>query len=126
MTRGLAALVILFSFLFVSIVHACSGLDGVAMASLYSSSKGPMMAGKPCDHGKPEKDICRSVRHRMLSIRAESIQNDSTLFPSTLPNAVTVEVLLPSGTLLGRTEPIGFGSCFSKAPPDISHVVLRI
>ena len=96
------------------------------MASLYSSSKGPMMAGKPCDHGKPEKDICKSVRHRMLSIRAESIQNDSTLYPSTLPNPVTVEALLPSGTLFGGTKQIVLGSCFSKAPPHVSHVVLRI
>ena len=84
------------------------------------------MAGKPCDHRKPENDICRSVRHRMLSIRAESIQNDSTLFPSTLPNAVTVEALLPSGTLLGGTQPIGLRFLLSKAPPDVSHLVLRI
>jgi hypothetical protein len=127
MPKAIAALLILFSFMFVSIVHACSGLDAMAVVSLYGASKGPMMAGKPCDHAKPEKDICKSVRQRMLSTRAESIQNDSVLFSSSLPNLVplAVSVLLSPGSVPIEHYPIPFSSS-SKSPPHLCHVVLRI
>ncbi len=127
MPKAIAAVLILFSFVFVSIVHACSGLDAVAVASLYGASKGPMMAGKPCDHAKPEKDICKSVRQRMLSTRAESVQNDSVLFSSTLPNLMpwAVSVLLPPGSVPIEQHPFPFRSS-SKSPPPLGHVVLRI
>jgi hypothetical protein len=119
MPKAIAAVLILFSFVFVSIVHACSGLDAVAVASLYGASKGPMMAGKPCDHAKPEKDICKSVRQRMLSTRAESIQSDSVLLSSTLPNLMPlgISVLLPPGSVRIEQHLIPFSS--SKSPPAV-------
>lgn len=124
MTRRFAALFIIFSILFVSTVHACSGLGGMRMLN---SSENPMIAGEPCDHGKQGSDVCKSVRYRMLSIRAESLHNDPTLLPSTLPHALSVDdPLLLGASLAPLMWTMAFRS-FPKQPPLLlSHIVLRI
>jgi hypothetical protein len=123
-TRRFAALFILFSFLFVSIVHACSGLDSMQVASLHNSSENPM-GGKPCDQSKQENDICKSIRYRMLSVRAEPVQNDWTVLAATLPHVISSDDLLP---LIASFSPRLWTDSlpFSKMPRHLSLIVLRI
>jgi hypothetical protein len=124
--KRIVPLLVVISFLFVSIIHACSGLDAMVSPSLYNSSDDPMIGGKPCEHSKPKKDICQFVRYRMLSIRAESIQDDLSVSTLALPNLVNVHASLPLIDLFGEAERIAFGSSFFRPPPHGSRLVLRI
>ena len=126
MIKRFAALLVLFSVLSVTIVHACSGLDSVRMASLHSASDDATMAGQPCDQMKHDDDLCKSIRYRMLSIQAEAAPNSLTLLPSTLPSAISVEDLLPLTPLLAAPPGAAPVDSLSRHLPRFSHIVLRI
>lgn len=81
-----------FSLLFLSVVYACSGLDSMQIASRHAAmdnmDKGMVERG-PCSEHK--QDICKSVRHRMLSSQASSYQVETPLHGSTLSQEVSIE-----------------------------------
>jgi hypothetical protein len=125
--KRFAALLVLLSIVSVTIVHACSGLDGMPMASLHSSSENPIMRAPPCDHSDPNhSDVCESVRYRLLSIQVESPQNALTILSVPLPETISVEDLLPVAAL--RAGPPGAVpvDSLSRHSPHFSHIVLRI
>jgi hypothetical protein len=129
--KRFAALLVLFSVSAVTIVHACSGLDGMQMVVLHNASPNDashdgMMAGQPCVQRKQADDPCKSVRYRMLSIQAEPAQNSLTLLPATLPNAISVEDLLPLTPLLAAPPGAAPVYSLSRHSPRFSHIVLRI
>src|SRR5262249_10323927 len=64
----LIALVVASSLLSVSVVYACSGHDFMPMSSMSGAMDDTAMERGPCD--KHKQDICKSVRYRMLSVRA--------------------------------------------------------
>ena len=125
-TKRFVPLLILFSFLCVSIVHACSGLDGMHILSLHNASNDVKMAGHPCDQKKRGDDLCKSVRHRLLSVKAEWAQNDLPLLPSSLPDTLNVTNLLSSAGLLGAPPRTAVLESLPESSPRSSHIVLRI
>jgi hypothetical protein len=123
--KRIAALLVSFSFLSISIVHACSGLDRMHLVSLHQASHEPMVAGHPCDQTKRDDDLCKSVRYRMLTVQAEWPPQIPSLFPSTLPDAISVEDL--STTTLSSAAPPGIpAESLLNHSPRSSHTVLRI
>lgn len=126
MIKRFAALLVLLSVVSVTIVHACSGLDGMHVASMHNPSSKPMMAGQPCDQTKPHHSIaCESVRYRMLSIEAESSQNSLTLLPSAL-HTISLADLLSVDRLLAAPPGAAAVDSLSRHSPRFSHIVLRI
>ncbi len=125
MTKRFVPLLIIFSFLIVGVVHACSGLNHLQTVSLHSASDDAGMAGQPCDQKKRDDDLCKSVRHRMLSLKAEWTQNDVTLVASPLPVALSVDDLSLALVLAPHHRTTAF-DFRSKNSPDFSHIVLRI
>ena len=126
MTKRFVPLLLLFSFLVVGVVHACSGLNRLHMVSLHNTSDDAGMAGQPCDQKKRDNDVCKGFRYRMLSLKAEWTQNDLTLPASPLPVALSVEDSITFGSVLAvpaRTAAFEFPSNNS---PRFSHIVLRI
>ena len=127
MIKRFAAFFVLLSIVSVAIVHACSGLDGMHMASMHNPSDNPMIAGQPCDQTKPNHSIvCESVRYRMLSVQAESPQIILGLLPSTLLNTISIEDLLPLSALLAGPPGAAAVDSLSRHSPRFSHIVLRI
>ncbi len=127
MIKRFAALLVLFSVLSVTIVHACSGLDGMPMASLHNTSENPMMAGEPCHQTKPNHNIvCEFVRYRMLSIQAEFAPNSLALLPSTLPGTISVEDVIPLTPWLAAPPGAAAVDSLSRHSPHFSYIVLRI
>jgi hypothetical protein len=125
--KRFAAFLVLFSFMFVAIVHACSGLDGMTMASLHNTSENPMMGGEPCGKTKPNhNNVCESVRYRMLSVQAEPAQNGLTFLQSTLPNTISAADLIPLGALLAAPPGAAVIDSFPRHSLRFSHIVLRI
>lgn len=126
MIKRFAALIVLFSILSVTIVHACSGLDGMQMGSLQDASDNAMIAGQPCVQRKQDDHPCKSVRYRMLSSQAEPIQRQRVLLPSTLLNGISVESVLPLAALLTAPPWTAIHDSLFKHSPRFSHIVLRI
>jgi hypothetical protein len=124
--KRFAAFFVLLSIVSVAIVHACSGLDGMHMASMHNPSDNPMMAGQPCDKTKPNYNVCQSVRYRMLSVQAEPAQNSLTLLPSNLSWPISAADLLPLGTLLAAPPGAAAVDSLPKHSLRFSHIVLRI
>jgi hypothetical protein len=125
--KRFAAFFVLLSIVSVAIVHACSGLDGMHMASMHNPSDNPMMAGQPCGQTKPNHSIvCESVRYRMLSVQAESPQITLSLLPSTLLNTISVEDILPQTAFLAAPPGAVPVDSLSRHSPRFSHIVLRI
>jgi hypothetical protein len=125
--KRFAALVVLLSVVSVTIVHACSGLNGMTMASLHSSSENPIMRGPPCNHTAPNHSIvCESVRYRLLSTQAESSQTGLILLSAPLADSISVENLLSLTPLLGAPPGPVPVDCLFRNSPRFSHIVLRI
>jgi hypothetical protein len=124
--KRFAALIVLFSILSVTIVHACSGLDGMRMGSLQHTSDNAMIAGEPCVQRKQDDHPCKSVRYRMLSTQAEPIQSQRVLLPSTLLDWICVENVLSLAALLTVPPWTAIHDSLFKHSPRFSHIVLRI
>ena len=126
MTKRFLPLLILFTFLFVGVVHACSGLNGMHRVSIDSASDDAAIAGQPCDHEKRRDDRCKSVRYRMLSLQAERTQNDLNLLASPLADALSSGDAATLARLLA-VHPHPAASKFPfKHSPLSSYVVLRV
>ena len=118
----IAALIVAFAFVTVSIAHACSGLTPMNLAVQQS----PMNMGggnPPCSKGKG--DLCQSVRDSILSVKP-SISAASNP-KQTLP---PLEFSLESPTQLvsspaTRIIAVAFHPVF-KVPLTLSYLVLRI
>ena len=126
MTKRFVPLLVLFAFLSVSIVHACSGLNPMHMVSLHNASDDARMAGQPCDQKKRGDDLCKAVRYRMLSVKAEWAQDDLPLLPSSLPDTLNAVNFLSSADLLGAPPGAAALESLFKSSPRSSHIVLRI
>jgi hypothetical protein len=67
------AITVVLSFLIVTFAYACPGMAFMRASSRYSySTTAHHIKTNPCQGAK--KDICQSVRDRMLSVRATSLQ----------------------------------------------------
>ena len=116
-----AAWVVVFGFLFVSIAHACSGVAPVNLAVQQS----PMNMGggndSPC--GKERGDICQSVRDSILSLQPSvSAPNNPQQTVTPLMPSVEGPILFvssPVASVIG-VHPV------SKLPLTISSIVLRV
>ena len=126
MIKRFAALLVLVSVLSVTIVHACSGLNGIPMASLHNPSENPMISGEPCIHSNQDNDTCKSVRYRMISIQPEPVQHQRVLLPSTLMDEVSLhDVIILAGLPNAPPWTANRDSLFTHSP-RFSHIVLRI
>jgi hypothetical protein len=106
------ALLVTGSLLFVSIVYACSGMASMQMGSMSSSIDSRAVERGPCS--KHKQDICKSVRHKMLSLKAPSPVADIGLHVSTVLQSLHREV-----PLLVNLLP-------TAGPPGIAfHPILR-
>lgn len=76
---AVAALIVAFAFVFVSITHACSGLAPMNLAIQQSPMN--MGAGDSSPCGKEKPDICKSVRDNMLSVKPSPSVPAQTVAP---------------------------------------------
>jgi hypothetical protein len=66
LTSFIAAL----SLLFTAVVYACSGLSSLPSSSVSAVMDHNDMEGGPCNNHK--QDICKFIRHEMLSVQSSS------------------------------------------------------
>jgi hypothetical protein len=120
---ALAASIVAFAFVIVSIAHACSGLTPMNLAVQQS----PMNMGQgnnpPCS--KEKGDICQSVRDSILSVRpsisaADNPQQTVPTLPLSLEGPTRL-VSSPVAAVIG----VAFHPVF-KLPLTVSYLVLRI
>lgn len=116
----MAASIVAFAFVFVSIAHACSGLTSMNPAMQQSPMNMGASDGAPCGNEKP--DICKSVRDSMLSIKPSTSGPEQTVAPLHL---LIESPLLRFSTPLTRVIEVSFHPVF-KLPLSFSYRVLRI
>jgi hypothetical protein len=119
------ALFVVFAFLLVSTVHACSGWGPIGIMVQQSPMNGGMTSQGPC--GQSKGDICKSVRDSILSIQPSVSKPDISQQP-VLPIQLSIESE-------GLTQ-LGFSPLFPaierafhpvfKLPLILSYLVLRI
>ena len=115
----------LVSYLFVSVVYACSGLSVMHMSFMSAPMDDRAVERGPCD--KHKQDICKSVRDRMLSIQPSSYKIDvqQAILLLLPPNLVFD---LPKH-IASLSAPLGWEADFHsvfKLPLHLSFSVLRI
>ena len=116
----IAASIVAFAFVFVSIAHACSGLNSMNPVMQQSPMNMGASDGVPC--GKEKPDICKSVRDSMLSVKPSLSAPEQMVAPLQLSiDARFVLVSLPSTWVSeARFHPV------FKLPLSLSYLVLRI
>jgi hypothetical protein len=120
----LVSLIAAFSFLFVSVVYACSGLSMFQMNG-YSSSMAPETVERgPCEQHK--QDLCKSVRDNLISLQASQAPASAFLLSLVdMPSVISQTFVLPnvwSTSLLFAPFP----DSRTKVSFLLSHVVLLI
>jgi hypothetical protein len=120
---AVAASIVAFAFIIVSITHACSGLVPIDLAVQHS----PMNMGggnnPPCS--KEKGDICQSVRDSILSVKPSVSEAANPR-----PTAASVPLFIDSPALLvfspvASVIESAFHPVF-KLPLTLSYLVLRI
>lgn len=115
---------LVFSVLFASIVYACSGLGQMRMVFHHDSMNGGMVERGPCSENKQE--ICKSVRHRMLSIQNSSLQAEVPVYGSTILQELSTDAPIPPDiSLVSHPLLTTFHPLF-KLSLIYSYLVLRI
>jgi hypothetical protein len=120
----LIPIIVISSLLFTSIVYACSGLSSMPMSFVSAAMDHNGMEGGPCNNHK--QDICKFIRHEMLSVQSSSPQAELAFQIWTIVQAVHFEdpVLIK---LLPATGPPGVVfHPVSKISYPFSNQVLRI
>ncbi len=113
------ASIVAFAFVFVSIVHACSGLASMNPA-MQQDPIGMGSSDAPCSKEKP--DICKSVRDSMLSVKPSLSAPEQTAAQAQLSiEKPFVRVPKPAA----RVIEVGFRPVY-KLPLTFSYLVLRI
>ena len=120
---AVAASIVVFAFVVVSITHACSGLAPMALAVQQSPMNMGASDSPPC--GKEKPNICKSVRDSILSVKPSILAADY-LQQSVPPLQLSVEnptllVSSPVAPVIG----VSFHPVF-KLPLTLSYLVLRI
>jgi hypothetical protein len=120
---AVAALIVAFAFVIVSITHACSGLAPATLAVQQSPMN--MGAGDNTPCGKEKGDICQSVRDSILCIKPSLSAADNP--QQTVP---LLQLSIESPTLLVSSSVapaigVAFHPVF-KLPLRVSYLVLRI
>ena len=119
------ALFVVFAFLFVSIAHACSGLNPVGVMIEQSSRNAGMANNGPCNQHK--EDVCKSVRDSILSIQPSVSKPDVSQQP-VLPIQLSIESDGPTQVGFSPLFPVierAFHPVF-KLSLSLSYLVLRI
>jgi len=120
---AVAASIVAFVFIFISITHACSGLAPINLAVQQSAMN--MGGGNTPPCSKEKGDICKSVRDSILTVKPSisAADNPQQTFP---PIQLSVEspTLLVSSTVAPAIE-VAFHPVF-KLPLTLSYHVLRI
>ena len=120
---ALAASIVVFAFVFVSIAHACSGLAPVSLSVQQTPMN--MDGGNTSPCGKQKEDICQSVRDSILSVKP-SISAASHLQQTLPPLQLSIDspvefVFSPVAPIIG----VSLHPVF-KLPLAVSYLVLRI
>ena len=121
----IAASIVAFAFIFVSITHACSGLTSMNPAMQQSPMNMGTSDGFPC--GKEKPDICKSVRDSILSIQPSVSKPDISQQP-VLPIQLSIESEDPTQVGFAPLFPVierAFHPVF-KLSLTLSYLVLRI
>jgi hypothetical protein len=121
------ALFVVFAFLLVSTVHACSGLGPIGAIVRQSPMSGGMTGQGPCGQSKQEEDICKSVRDSILSTQPSVYKADVSQQP-VLPIQFSIESEGPTQVGFSPLFPAierAFHPVF-KLPLTFSYLVLRI
>lgn len=117
-----AASIVVFVFVFISIAHACAGLTSLNSATQLSQMTMGAGDGVPCGKAKP--DICKSVRDSMLSVKPTDAGADS------LGKTLSASQLSFASSSLVSFVPMGFAIRVTSAtvfrPPLSFSLVLRI
>jgi hypothetical protein len=115
---------IVFAFLWVSTVHACSGLGPAGVMIEQSARNAGMANNSPCNEHK--EDVCKSVRDSILSIQP-SVSKAEVSQP-VLPIQLSIESEGPTQVGFSPLFPVierGFHPVF-KLSLSLSYLVLRI
>lgn len=119
---AVAASIVAFAFVIVSIAHACSGLTPVNLA-VHQSPMNMGGSNTPC--GKEKGDICQSVRDSIMSVKPSIAAADNpqqTVLPLQLSaESPSLVVFSPVAPIIG----VSFHPVF-KLPLTVSYLVLRI
>jgi hypothetical protein len=120
----LIPILVISSLLFTSIVYACSGLRSVEMSFASAAMDQSAMERGPCSNHK--QDICKSVRHQMLSLKASISVTEIVLHLSTVLQSMLVEIPLLLNSLPTAGPPGVFFHSVFRSPLLFSSQVLRI
>src|SRR5437870_2255546 len=85
---AVAALIVAFAFVIVSIAHACSGMTLMNLAVQQSPMNMGGSNAPPCS--KEKGDICQSIRDSILSVKP-SISAANNLQQTILPLGLSIE-----------------------------------
>lgn len=116
----IAASIVVFAFVFISIAHACSGLT--SMNSAIPQSHMNMGAEDPC--GTKEPDTCKSVRDRLLSVKPSVSGVDGAEKLGSSSPISFVKLISSSASADSFAKPT-FHPVY-KLPLIFSYLVLRI
>jgi hypothetical protein len=120
---AVAATIVAFTFIMVSIAHACSGLASMTLAVQQARMNMGADNTPPCS--KEKGDVCQSVRDSILSVKPSISAADNpqqTLLPLQLSVENLTQVVSPSvASVIG----VSFHPVF-KLPLTLSYLVLRI
>ncbi len=117
-----AASIVAFAFVFISIAHACSGLTFMNPAMQQSQMNMVVGDGVPCGKAKP--DICKSVRDSILSVKPTDAGLDSFAKTFSAPLISFVSASLVNFSPMGFASGVTSASVFR--PPLSFSPVLRI
>ena len=119
---AVAASIVAFAFVIVSIAHACSGLTPINLA-VHQSPMNMGGSNTPCS--KEKGDICQSVRDSILSIKPSISAADN---PQQTVSPLELSVERPTLLVSSPVAPV-IGPAFHpvfKLPLTVSYLVLRI
>ena len=119
----LAASIVAFAFVFVSITHACSGLTSLKRAMQQSPMNMGASDAAPC--GKEKPDICKSVRDSMLSVKPSVSGVDSPEKMASTSPISFASLILHGAPPVAFVTKVSFHPVF-KLPLTFSYLVLRI
>ena len=120
---GVAASIVAFAFIFVSIAHACPSLGPVNLAVQESFMNNMDGGNPPCS--KEKSDPCKSVRDSILSVNPSI---SAVVNPEQSPLTIQLRIERPSLVGSSPITPVAQGAFHPvfKLPLSLSYLVLRI
>jgi hypothetical protein len=114
---SIAAGVVIFCFLFISVAHACSGVAHANLVMQQSSMNMGTGNDSPC--GKEKRDVCQLVRDSILSLKPSLSGPQQSVLPLLQTETPVLLTSSPVASVV-RAHPV------FKLILSLSSVILRI